>query len=182
MAECLLLIEDDERLARMLSDYLTSAGYRVEHVSTGEDGLARIAQGDAAVVILDVMLPGVDGFEVCRRCRATFDIPILMLTGRGDEMDRVVGLEIGADDYIPKPFSPRELLARVRAVLRRRVPTAQHALTLRFGRLEIDIGSRQVRIDGVERPLSGYQFDLLRALAQNAGRVLSREQLILLCQ
>ena len=178
MANCFLLIEDDERLAAMVAEYLTAAGFRVEHVATGEEGLSRLARGDVSAVILDVMLPGIDGFEVCRRCRAVSDIPIVMLTGRGDEMDRVVGLEIGADDYLSKPFSPRELLARVRAVLRRRTPGARQGVTLRFGRLEIDMGSRQVRIDSSERPLSGYQFDLLHALAQHAGHVLSREQLM----
>ena len=162
----------------MLFDYLTAAGYRVEYTSTGEDGLARIARGHVSAVILDVMLPDIDGFEVCRRCRAASDVPILMLTARGDEMDRVVGLEIGADDYITKPFSPRELLARVRAVLRRRLSVPQPSATLHFGRLEIDSASRQVRLDGTERPLTAYQFDLLRALAQNAGRVVSRDQLM----
>ena len=128
-------------------------------------------------VILDVMLPDLDGFETCRRIRAVSDVPVLMLTAKGEETDRIVGLELGADDYLPKPFNPRELLARLKAILRRRgggMTRAQRVL--RFGRLEIDRGAREVRIDGRDRALTSYQFDLLVALAENAGRVLSRER------
>jgi two-component system, OmpR family, phosphate regulon response regulator OmpR len=178
MADHLLLIEDDERLADMVSEYLRTAGFQVEHASTGEDGLSRLARGAISAVVLDLMLPGVDGFEVCRRARAASDVPILMLTARGDEMDRIVGLEIGADDYLPKPFNPRELLARLKAILRRRNSSVRADAVLRFGRLEIDGGSRQVRVDGNEQSLTGYQFDLVLALAQHAGRVLSRDQLM----
>lgn len=128
-------------------------------------------------VILDLMLPDADGLDVCRRIRAESSIPLLMLTARGDPFDRVVGLELGADDYLPKPFEPRELLARLRAILRRRGDT-QTADVLRFGRLEIDRASRQVRLDGQERLITGYQFTLLLALAERAGRVLSREALM----
>jgi DNA-binding response OmpR family regulator len=130
-------------------------------------------------LILDVMLPDIDGFEICRQVRARSDLPILMLTARGDETDRVVGLELGADDYLPKPFSPRELLARLRAVLRRRsAPRADARSLLRFGRLEIDRDAREVRIDGEARALTGYQFELLWTLASNAGRVMSRDALM----
>ncbi len=177
MAERLLIIDDDARLAAMVSDYLTTAGFAVERRFTGRDGLAALDGATFDAVILDVMLPDVDGFEVCRTIRAHAQTPILMLTARGEEMDRVVGLEIGADDYLAKPFSPRELQARIRALIRRsRAPAASAAL--RFGRLAIDRESRTVRVDGVEKTLTSYQFDLLAALADNAGRVLNREQLL----
>ncbi len=177
MAERLLIIDDDARLAAMVSDYLTAAGFVVERRATGRDGLAALDGAAFDAVILDVMLPDIDGFEVCRTIRTRAETPILMLTARGEEMDRVVGLEIGADDYLPKPFSPRELQARIRAILRRsRAPAADAAL--RFGRLAIDRESRTVRVDGEEKTLTSYQFDLLAALADNAGRVLNRERLL----
>jgi DNA-binding response OmpR family regulator len=135
--------------------------------------------GGYDALILDVMLPDLDGFEVCRQVRAQSDLPVLMLTARGDETERIVGLELGADDYLPKPFNPRELLARLRAVLRRRgAPGALSRSRLRFGRLEIDHAARVVRIDGQERALTGHQFDLLWVLANNAGRVMSRDALM----
>jgi DNA-binding response OmpR family regulator len=129
-------------------------------------------------VLLDVMLPDADGFEVCRRIRAASDVPVLMLTARGDDTDRIVGLELGADDYLPKPFNPRELLARLRAILRRRAAGSERRAVLRFGRLEIDREARSVRLDGRDRPLTSHQFDLLVALAESAGRVLSRDALM----
>jgi DNA-binding response OmpR family regulator len=177
VAERLLIIDDDARLAAMVADYLTAAGFVVELRFTGRDGLAALDGAAFDAVILDVMLPDIDGFEVCRILRARAETPILMLTARGEEMDRVVGLEIGADDYLAKPFSPRELQARIRAILRRaRVPAA--GAVLRFGRLAIDRESRAVRVDGEEKTLTSYQFDLLAALADNAGRVLNREKLL----
>ena len=177
MAERLLIIDDAARLAAMVADYLTAAGFVVERRFTGRDGLAALDGAAFDAVILDVMLPDIDGFEVCRILRARAETPILMLTARGEEMDRVVGLEIGADDYLAKPFSPRELQARIRAILRRaRVPAA--GAVLRFGRLAIDRESRAVRVDGEEKTLTSYQFDLLAALADNAGRVLNREKLL----
>ncbi|MBW7922542.1 MAG: response regulator transcription factor [Rubellimicrobium sp.] len=177
MAERLLIIDDDTRLSAMLRDYLSDAGYAVRTAATGQAGLQQLARDGADALILDVMLPDIDGFEVLRRLRATSDVPVLMLTARGDETDRIVGLEIGADDYLPKPFSPRELLARIRAILRRRAaPVA--ADVLRFGRLEIDPGAREARLDGQSCDITGHQFDILLALAQGAGRILSREQLI----
>jgi DNA-binding response OmpR family regulator len=124
------------------------------------------------------MLPDLDGFEVCRRVRAASDVPILMLTARGEPTDRIVGLELGADDYLPKPFEPRELLARLRAILRRRAAPGKRAGALRFGRLEIDRDARVVRVDGTERALTGYQFELLVAMAEHAGKVLTRETLM----
>jgi two-component system phosphate regulon response regulator OmpR len=179
MAERLLIIDDDARLAAMVSDYLTAAGFVVEHRVTGREGLAALEQAAFDAIILDVMLPDIDGFEVCRTIRTRAQTPILMLTARGEELDRIVGLEIGADDYLPKPFSPRELQARIRAILRRaRVAVQAQPKSQRFGRLQIDPESRMVRIDGEERALTSYQFDLLAALADNAGRVLNRERLM----
>jgi DNA-binding response OmpR family regulator len=177
VAERLLIIDDDARLAAMVSDYLTGAGFVVERRFTGREGLAALDGAAFDAVILDVMLPDIDGFEVCRTIRTRAETPILMLTARGEEMDRVVGLEIGADDYLPKPFSPRELQARIRAILRRG-RAAPSASALRFGRLSIDRESRIVRVDGEEKTLTSYQFDLLAALADNAGRVLDRERLL----
>ncbi|MGA2127419.1 MAG: response regulator transcription factor [Xanthobacteraceae bacterium] len=177
MAERILLIEDDPRLAAMVAEYLGEAGYRVVPAQTGAEGLAAQARQPCDAVILDLMLPDMDGLDVCRRMRAEGETPILMLTARGDAMDRVVGLEMGADDYLPKPFEPRELLARLRAILRRRGAAAK-ADVLRFGRLEIDRGAREVRLDGAPRPLTSHQFALLLTLAEHAGRVLSRDQLM----
>ena len=179
MAERVLIIDDDARLAAMVSDYLTAAGFVVDCRFTARDGLAAVDRAAFDAIILDVMLPDSDGFEVCRNVRSRSQTPILMLTARGEEMDRIVGLEIGADDYLAKPFSPRELVARIRAILRRgRIPVRAEDAELRFGRLQIDRGSRMLRIDGEERMLTSYQFDLLAALAANAGRVLNRERLM----
>jgi len=172
-----LLIEDDPRLAAMLIEYLGQAGFRVDHAGTGSDGLARQRCEAFDALVLDLMLPDMDGLAVCRAVRADGNTPILMLTARGDTMDRVVGLELGADDYLPKPFEPRELLARLRAILRRNRGD-EAADVLRFGRLEIDRGGRVVRLDGELRPLTSYQFALLTALAERAGRVLTREALM----
>src|SRR6266702_3290099 len=175
MAERILLIEDDPRLAEMVSEYLGEAGFRVSIAAAGRAGLERLAREPFDAVVLDLMLPDMDGLDVCRQLRATSDTPVLMLTGRGDAIDRIVGLELGADDYVPKPFQPRELLARLRAILRRRVRGPRSAEpSLHFGRLEIDIAARAVRLDGVPCELTGYQFNLLVALAEKAGRVLSR--------
>jgi two-component system phosphate regulon response regulator OmpR len=179
MAERVLIIDDDARLAAMVSDYLTAARFVVERRFTGREGLAAIDRMEFDAIILDVMLPDSDGFEVCRNIRTRSQTPVLMLTARGEEMDRIIGLEIGADDYLAKPFNPRELVARIRAILRRgRGSVAPEDAELRFGRLQIDRGSRMVRIDGEERLLTSYQFDLLVALASNAGRVLNRERLM----
>jgi DNA-binding response OmpR family regulator len=173
-----LIIDDDKRLAGMVADYLGEAGFRVSASATAREGEQRLKREAFDALVLDLMLPDGDGLEVCRRIRQTSDLPILMLTARGDAMDRVVGLEIGADDYLPKPFEPRELLARLRALLRRRGAAAAPRDILRFGRLEVDRGSRRVSIDGDERPLTSYQFSLLVALAEHAGRVMSRDALM----
>jgi DNA-binding response OmpR family regulator len=177
MAERVLMIDDDRRLAEMVSDYLGGAGFRLTLAPTAREGEALLKREAFDAVILDLMLPDADGLEVCRRLRTASDLPILMLTARGEPMDRVIGLEVGADDYLGKPFEPRELLARLRAVLRRR-GTPRGADILRFGRLEIDKGARLVRLDGEERGLTSYQFALLLALAERAGRVLSRDALM----
>jgi two-component system phosphate regulon response regulator OmpR len=173
----ILLIEDDHRLAEMVKSYLGQAGFQVTIAARGELGVAAEKRESFDAIILDLMLPDIDGLDVCRRVRLRGDTPILMLTARGDTMDRVVGLELGADDYLPKPFEPRELLARLKAILRRGrgEPTAQ---MLRFGRLEIDLAAREVRLDGDARALTSYQFDLLAALAQHAGRVMSRDAIM----
>ena len=176
----LLMIEDDRALAEMVATYLGKAGMTLDRRESAEAGLAAALQGGYDAVVLDLMLPDGDGLEICRAIRARSDVPILMLTARGEEADRIVGLEIGADDYLPKPFNPRELLARLRAILRRRAGAGPAAPgeTLRFGRLVIDRAARRVLVDGEERALTGHQFDILSALAESAGRVLSREQLM----
>jgi two-component system, OmpR family, phosphate regulon response regulator OmpR len=173
----ILLIEDDFRLAGMLQEYLGKAEFHVVHAETGARGLAVHASEAVDAIVLDLMLPDMDGLEICRNIRIRSDTPILMLTARGDATDRVVGLEMGADDYLPKPFEPRELLARLRAILRRGRGGAKSDI-LRFGRIEIDRGSREVRLDGAQRALTSYQFELLLALAEHAGRVMSREALM----
>lgn len=179
MAERLLMIEDDSKLAQMVSDYLGGFGMVVVHCRTAAEGLAAFEREQVDAVILDIMLPDIDGLEVCRRLRLQSNVPILMLTARGDDADRIVGLEIGADDYLPKPFNPRELLARLRAILRRAAAQGVVPAThLRFGNLTIDPEARTVVLNGEERPLTSHQFDLLFVLAQNAGRVLSRQQLM----
>ena len=179
MTERILMIEDDESLASMLGEYLHGVGMQVEAAHDAASGLAALARTRPDAVILDVMLPDGDGFEVCRRIRASSDVPVIMLTARGDDADRIVGLELGADDYLPKPFNPRELLARMRAVLRRSDRTRPSVRdVMRFGRLEIDADSRKVALGDAPCHLTGYQFDVLYVLASNAGRVMSRDQLM----
>jgi DNA-binding response OmpR family regulator len=177
VTERILLIEDDRRLAEMVKNYLGEAGFSVTVAAQGSAGIALEARETFDALVLDLMLPDMDGLEVCRRVSARQQTPILMLTARGDAMDRVVGLEMGADDYLPKPFEPRELLARLRAILRRR-NRAQNADVLRFGRLEIDIGARAARLDATACPLTGYQFSILLVLAQHPGRVMSRDAIM----
>jgi two-component system, OmpR family, response regulator len=174
-----LLVEDDPRLAALTRDYLQGHGVAVEVVGDGRRGLAEALRGGHDVVLLDLMLPGMGGLEVCRALRARSDVPVIVLTARGEEADRVMGLETGADDYLAKPFAPRELLARIRAVTRRAQGRAGPELQVVIvGRLRIDPGARRATLAGRELALTGYEFDLLRALAERAGRVLSREQLI----
>ena len=177
MSHRILLVEDDARLAAMVSDYLGEAGFRMSATASGAEAERLLKGDDFDAAILDLMLPDMDGLDLCRRIRAQSTIPLLMLTARGDPLDRVVGLELGADDYLPKPFEPRELLARLRAILRRGAG-ARPTDVLRFGRMEIDRGARVVRLDGEPRALTGFQFTLLVAMAERAGRVLSRETLL----
>jgi DNA-binding response OmpR family regulator len=184
MNQHLLMIEDDARLAHMVSEYLGQSGYQVTHAGDGLSGLAALQGQSAELVILDLMLPDIDGLEVCRRIRSLpgtlAQTPILMLTAKGDPMDRIIGLEMGADDYLPKPFEPRELLARVRAVLRRHgdSPAPGNDNVMRFGSLEIDRDARVVSVAGQVCELTSYQFDLLVALGERAGRVLTRDQIM----
>ena len=177
----LLIVDDDRELGQMLTEYLTGEGFQVTLLRDGAEALDRLTEQTHPfdLVILDVMLPSLSGFEVLRRLRHSLSVPVIMLTAHGADVDRIVGLELGADDYLPKPFNPRELLARLRAILRRSGGAGtQGTASLRFGRLEIDRDARLVRIDGEERPLTSYQFELLWALAVNAGRVMSREVLM----
>lgn len=179
MSSRILLIDDDEQLADMVQEYLARSGFEITHCATAGAGVVAVEQESYDAVVLDIMLPDFDGFEACKRIRQHSQVPVLMLSARGDAEDRIVGLELGADDYLPKPFIPRELLARLRAVMRRRTQTGEkQRLPLHFGRLTIDREARSVCIDGEECPLTGYQFDLLCSLAENAGRVLSRDQLM----
>ncbi len=187
MRQNLLMIEDDARLASMVAEYLGQSGFTVAHAGDGQSGLARLSPDSGhevpELVILDLMLPDMDGLEICRRIRAlpgtTGQVPVLMLTAKGDAMDRIIGLEIGADDYLPKPFEPRELLARIRAILRRKGEShSTNSKALRFGTLEIDRDARTVTVGGKACELTSYQFDLLVALAERAGRVLTRDQIM----
>jgi DNA-binding response OmpR family regulator len=180
-AQRLLLIDDDLRLTAMVGDYLRAAGYAVETAPTLAAGRERLARESYDALLLDLMLPDGDGLDFTRALRAdsrTRRLPLLMLTARGEPMDRIVGLELGADDYLPKPFEPRELLARVKALLRRAQPAASSDDVLAFGRLEIDLGAREARLAGQRCELTSHQFELLAVLAQAAGRVLSRDQIM----
>jgi DNA-binding response OmpR family regulator len=178
-----LMIEDDERLAKMVGDYLRQSGFGFSHAADGTRGLSEVQKNAPHLVILDLMLPDMDGLQVCQKIRALAgelgQTPVLMLTAKGDPMDRIVGLELGADDYLPKPFEPRELLARIRAVLRRQSDSGSGKNTrLQFGSLEIDRDARTVSVKGQVCELTSYQFDLLVAMAERAGRVLSRDQIM----
>lgn len=172
----ILIIDDDERLCGMLQQYLGNAGYSVDARHAIAPGLQALKQEAYDALVLDLMLPDGDGLDACRQLRAFSAIPVLMLTARGEAMDRILGLEMGADDYLPKPFEPRELLARLKAILRR--GKVGGGDVLRFGRLEIDRGARLVRVEGKPCEMTSYQFDLLVALADKPGRVMSREQLL----
>ena len=178
----LLLIDDDARLSTMVGDYLGQAGFEVVLAGSLAAGRERLASESFDALVLDLMLPDGDGLDLCRELRAnprTRQLPLLMLTARGEPLDRIVGLELGADDYLGKPFEPRELQARVKALLRRAArPLKGEDDVLRFGRLEIDLGARVARLVGEVCDLTGHQFDLLVVLAQSPGRVLSRDQIM----
>jgi two-component system, OmpR family, phosphate regulon response regulator OmpR len=176
-----LLIDDDVRLTDMVGDYLRRNGYEVDAAGSLAEGRERLKSGGYDALLLDLMLPDGDGLDLTRELRADARLrrlPMLMLTARGEPMDRIVGLELGADDYLPKPFEPRELLARVKALLRRAAPEPGGDDVLSFGRLEIDLGARQARLDGNACDLTSHQFELLVVLARSPGRVLSRDQIM----
>ena len=172
----ILMIEDDYRLAQMVRAYLFDAGFQVTVADTASSGLLHLGKTSFDLVLLDLMLPDADGLQTCRTIRDRHPTPVLMLTAKGETADRIVGLEMGADDYLSKPFEARELLARIRAVLRRS-QQQDHRKLLLFGRLEIDPAARMVLVDGTALDLTARQFDLLLTLARHAGRVMSREQL-----
>ncbi len=173
-----LLIDDDERLNTLLAKYLDRFSMTVQAFTRPELGLRALKTDPPDLIVLDVMLPEMDGFAVCRKVRENSRIPIIMLTARGDVMDRIVGLEIGADDYLPKPFEPRELVARIQAVLRRGSTAAEAGETLRAGELEISAGTHSARHHGEELDLTAAEFELLRLLVRNRGRVLSRDRIM----
>jgi len=176
----ILVIDDDPELCKLVARFLGAEGFRVETVRTGMQGVERARSGEHDLIVLDVMLPGMDGFEILRRVRADSRTPVLMLTARGDDLDRILGLEIGADDYLPKPFNPRELAARIRAILRRVNATlnAQSSAPVLVGDLELNPSSRSVRVAGSLLNLTTIEFDLLEKLLRSAGRVVGREELV----
>jgi two-component system response regulator CpxR len=180
--ERILVVDDDVELCNLVVEYLHAEGFAVECVHDGESGLQRATAGEYMLAVLDVMLPGINGFEVLRRIRATSRLPVLLLTARGEDVDRIVGLEIGADDYLPKPFNPRELVARIRAILRRTrsdgkpAPAAPEMVCV--GEVELDPATRTVRRDGKPVDLTSVEFNLLEVLLREAGRVVPRERLV----
>jgi DNA-binding response OmpR family regulator len=174
----LLLVEDEESIGSLVSAYLEQSGYRVTWLRSGEEALAGLDRLQPHIVILDIGLPGVDGFDVCRGIRARSPVPILMLTARDEEVDRVTGLEVGADDYVTKPFSPRELAARIKAILRRSDPALRTTGKLELGDVVLDPQAREVTVAGEPVELTGKEFDLLAYLVENAGIVVSRDQLL----
>jgi len=179
--DSILVVDDDTELCVLVQEYLTSEGFKSEAVHDGETGLRRGLSGDYALVVLDVMLPGINGFEVLRRLRSVSRLPVLLLTARGEDVDRIVGLEIGADDYLPKPFNPRELVARIRAVLRRTKPskaTDAAPEILSVGDVELDPATRNVYLSGAPVDLTSVEFNLLEVLLREAGRVVTRERLV----
>lgn len=173
-----LVIDDDRGLRDLLAEYLTGRGLSVATAPDGEEGIRQIRAGGVDLVVLDIMMPGPDGLETTRRIRTFSTVPIIMLTARGDEMDRIVGLELGADDYLSKPFNPRELLARIQAVLRRSPSPEQDNLTISAGPVTMDIDRRVVTLNEVLLDLTTTEFEILRILVANAGRVIPRERLM----
>ena len=178
--QTILVVEDEASIASFVALYLKNAGYAVRTASTGADALAQFAAGDVSLIVLDLMLPDMDGIEICRRIRGRSDVPILMLTARDEDVDKIIGLEVGADDYLTKPFNPRELVARVKSVLRRAAPERREAETkqLRHGQLVVDAGRREVRVGEQEIQLAPKEFDLLWELLDHKGLVLTRDQLL----
>jgi DNA-binding response OmpR family regulator len=178
MAQKILVVDDEENIRDLASLYLAKEGFSVDTAVDGRDAVARFSQVQPAMVILDVMMPGMDGFEVCRELRREYDVPILMLTARSDDVDKIVGLELGADDYMTKPFNPREMVARVKAILRRSETGKRQQTAMTVGNLAVDKARREARIDERDLDLRTKEFDLLVAFVENAGIVLTREQLL----
>ncbi|MBP7999494.1 MAG: response regulator transcription factor [Chloroflexi bacterium] len=178
MQERILVVDDEPKIVKLARDYLEKSGFQVLSAGDGETALAIARRERPDLVVLDLMLPGLDGWDVCRTLRRESDVPIIMLTARAEESDQIVGLELGADDYVTKPFSPRALVARVRALLRRTQNQLKLPNTLRFNGLEINLPGHQVMVDGEPLHLTPNEFRLLVVLAQHAGQTLSRDQLI----
>ena len=181
--ECVLIIDDDIELCELVTEYLETEGFGVEVIHDGTDAVERAVSGSYGLIILDVMLPGANGFEVLRRIRSRSQIPVLMLTARGEEVDRIVGLEVGADDYLPKPFNPRELVARIRAILRRThsdgsQSTPPQPRSLSLGDIDLDTGTRMVHRSGQALELTTVEFELLEVFLRAAGSVMKREELV----
>ena len=179
-AQNVLVVEDEASIASFVSLYLKNAGYRVRTVANGSDALAQFVAEVPDLIVLDLMLPDIDGIEVCRRIRKTSEVPVLMLTARDDDVDKIIGLEVGADDYLTKPFNPRELVARVKAILRRATPERRdrESATIEHGDLTVDAGRREVRVGDEEIQLAPKEFDLLWELLDHRGLVLTRDQLL----
>jgi two-component system alkaline phosphatase synthesis response regulator PhoP len=180
ISESILIVEDESSIASFVALYLKNAGYTVRTVGKGTDALDQVSSDPPALVILDLMLPDIDGIEVCRRIRKTSDVPMLMLTARDEDVDKIIGLEVGADDYMTKPFNPRELVARVKSILRRSTPERRQAesAVIRHGDLTVDAGRREVRVVEEEIQLAPKEFDLLWELLDHRGLVLTRDQLL----
>jgi two-component system alkaline phosphatase synthesis response regulator PhoP len=176
----ILVIEDESSIASFVSLYLKNAGYAVKTAATGSEGLAQVAAGAPALIVLDLMLPDIDGIEVCKRIRQNSDVPILMLTARDEDVDKIIGLEVGADDYLTKPFNPRELVARIRSILRRAAPERRQreSEVIEHGDLRIDAGRREAKVGDEEIQLAPKEFDLLWELLDHRGLVLTRDQLL----
>jgi two-component system response regulator CpxR len=172
-----LIVDDDVQLCRLLSERLATEGFTIEAVHDGVRGLERALSAEHALVILDLMLPGVGGLDVLKRLRMKSPVPVLILTARGEDVDRILGLEIGADDYVPKPFNPRELVARIRAILRRTAHSSSTSSPLTAGDLRLDPHSREASLSGVPLKLTSIEFTLLESLMRQAGQIVSREQL-----
>ena len=178
--QTVLVVEDEASIASFVALYLKNAGYSVKTAANGSEALSQVASGDVSLIILDLMLPDVDGIEVCRRIRKTSDVPILMLTARDEDVDKIIGLEVGADDYLTKPFNPRELVARVKSILRRAAPERKdrESAQIQHGDLSVDAGRREVRVVEEEIQLAPKEFDLLWELLDHRGLVLTRDQLL----
>src|SRR5881227_705391 len=178
--QSVLVVEDEASIASFVSLYLKNAGYEVRTVASGRDALTSVEKDEPSIVVLDLMLPDIDGIEVCRRIRKSSDLPILMLTARDEDVDKIIGLEVGADDYLTKPFNPRELVARVKSILRRAAPDRKRpeSREIRHGELVVNSGSREARVGGEEVQLAPKEFDLLWELLDHRGLVLTRDQLL----